>query len=70
MMPIILRQAAQQQPETCERSIYASATSTPPRTTLAVLEQVYPTKEPPAKTRFFLEKLLGGSAKPLAQSSR
>jgi hypothetical protein len=26
---------------------------------LAVLEQIYPTNEPPAKTRFFLEELLG-----------
>lgn len=26
---------------------------------LVVLEQLYPTKEPPAKTRFFLEELLG-----------
>jgi hypothetical protein len=26
---------------------------------LAVLEQIYPTKEPPAKTRFVLEELLG-----------
>ena len=28
---------------------------------LAVLKRVYPAKEPPAKTRFFLEELLGSS---------
>ena len=30
---------------------------------LDVLNQVYPAQEPPAKTRFFLEELLGSQAR-------